>query len=497
MRVLTVDNNYYRRKFNYRFVLKTIGFILIIESLFMMVATVVSFYWREWCGDSMLICSSITFFSGIFLRLVGTDDYERQIGKRESFLTVTLTWIALSAFGMLPFYLSGTIPDISNAFFETMSGFTTTGASILENVEEVPRGLLFWRSISQWIGGIGIIVFALAILPIVGGNASVLYDAETTGIVHERFSPRITQVAKRLWVTYITVTLILVFLLWIGPMDLFDAVCHAMTTMSTGGYSTKQASVAYWNSPYLEYVLSIFMFIGGVNFALVFFLLKGIPKKLLRDEEFRWYAAIVILFTIAIALGLSISGKFGNVEESFRTSLFQVVSTITTTGFSSAVYADWGAFYSFMFCILMLFCACAGSTSGGVKIVRIIVLFKNAINEFKRQVHPNAVLPVRLNGQVIPIDIVTKILAFIFLYLAILIVSFIVLSITGMNFEESIGAAISCMGNVGPGLGEISAKGHFADIPVFSKWFLSFIMLTGRLELFTVLSLFMPAFWKK
>lgn len=497
MKAVITDNNYYRRRFNYRFVLKTIGFILIIESLFMIAATVVSFYWHEPSGDTMLLSSAITFFFGIFLRIVGTDDYERAIGKRESFLTVSLTWVVLSAFGMLPFYLSGTIPDISNAFFETMSGFTTTGASIIENVENIPHGLLFWRSISQWIGGIGIIVFALAILPIVGGNASVLYDAETTGIVRERFRPRITQVAKRLWFTYIAVTIILICLLWLGPMNLFDAVCHAMTTMSTGGYSTKQASVAYWDSSYLEYVLSAFMFIGGINFSLVFFLLKGVPKKLLNDEEFRWYAAIVLLFTIIIAFGLFVSGKFGNAEESFRTSLFQVISTITTTGFSSAVYANWGAFYSFMFCILMLFCACAGSTTGGIKIVRIIVLFKNAINEFKRQVHPNAILPVRLNKQVIPIDIVTKILAFIFLYLAILIVSFIVLSITGMDFEESIGAAISCMGNVGPGLGEISAKGHFADIPVFSKWYLSFIMLTGRLELFTILSLFMPTFWKK
>lgn len=484
-------------KFNYRFVLKTIGFILIIESLFMMASTIISFYSHEMCGDAMLVSSAITFFSGISLRLIGTDDYERPIGKRESFLTVTLTWIFLSAFGTLPFYLSGAIPDISNAFFETMSGFTTTGASILTNVDEIPRGLLFWRSITQWIGGIGIIVFALAILPFVGGNASVLYDAETTGIVHERFRPRITQVAKRLWITYIFITLILTILLWLGPMNLFDSICHALTTMSTGGYSTKQASIAYWDSPYLEYVISIFMFIGGVNFSLIFFLLKGVPKKLIKDEEFRWYGIICISFSLIIAGGLFISGQFSNIEASLRTSLFQVISIITTTGFSTASYMNWGAFYIFILCILMLFCACAGSTSGGIKIVRIIVLFKNAINEFKRQVHPNAILPVRLNGQVVPIDIVTKVLAFMFLYLGILIFSFIVLSVTGMNFEESIGAAISCMGNVGPGLGEMGHSGHFNNVPTVSKWYLCFIMLTGRLELFTVLSLFMPAFWRR
>lgn len=483
--------------FNYRFVFKTIGFLLIIESLFMMASTIVAFYSREFCGDAMLISSSITFFAGIFIRLIGSDDYERSIGKRESFLVVALAWVVMSAFGMLPYYLSGAIPDVSNAYFETMSGFTTTGSSIILNIDSIPHGLLFWRSITQWIGGIGIIVFALAILPMLGGNASVLYDAETTGIVHERFRPRVAQVAKRLWITYILVTGILFVLLWAGPMNMFDAICHAMTTMSTGGYSTKQASIAYWNSPYLEYVLSVFMFIGGVNFSLIFFILKGVPKKLIKDEEFRWYAIICLIFIAIISTCLYFSGQMSNYEYAFRTSLFQVTSVITTTGFATVDYMGWGAFYSLMICLLMLFCACAGSTSGGIKIVRIIVLCKNAVNEFKRQVHPNAILPVRLNEQVVPIDIVTKILAFMFLYLAILIVSFLVLSFSGMGFEESVGSAISCMGNVGPGLGSVGPSGHFADIPTFSKWYLCFIMLTGRLELFTVLSLFMPAFWKK
>ncbi|WP_165044224.1 TrkH family potassium uptake protein [Dysgonomonas sp. ZJ709] len=483
--------------FNYRFVLKTIGFLLIIESLFMMVATIVSFAFHETSGDMMLISSAITFFAGIVFRLIGTDDYEKPIGKRESFLVVALTWVILSAFGMLPYYLSGAIPDISNAYFETMSGFTTTGSSILLDIESIPHGLLFWRSMTQWIGGIGIIVFALAVLPMLGGNASVLYDAETTGIVHERFRPRVTQVSKRLWITYVLITGILMLLLWAGPMDFFDAICHAMTTMSTGGYSTKQASIAYWNSPYLEYVISIFMFIGGVNFALIFFLLKGVPKRLLKDEEFRWYGVICLIFVTIISTCLYFSGQMHDFEYAFRTSLFQVTSVITTTGFATVDYMGWGAFYSLIICLLMLFCACAGSTSGGIKIVRIIVLCKNAVNEFKRQVHPNAVLPVRLNGQVVPIDIVTKILAFLFLYLAILIVSFLILSFSGMGFEESVGSAISCMGNVGPGLGSVGPSGHFNDIPTFSKWYLCFIMLAGRLELFTVLSLFMPAFWKR
>ena len=483
--------------FNYRFVFKTIGFLLIIESLCMMVATLVSFYSHEQAGDAILISSSLTFFCGVFFRLAGTDDCEKPIGKRESFLSVTLAWIVMSAFGMLPFYISGHIPSISDAYFETMSGFTTTGASILTDIESLPRGLLFWRSVTQWIGGIGIIVFALTILPIMGGNASALYDAEVTGIIHERFRPRVSQIAKRLWITYIIITGIVILLLWAGPMNLFDSVCHALATISTGGYSTKQMSIAYWDSAYTEYVLTVFMFIGGTNFALIFYLFRGVPKRLLKDEEFRWYAVTCVVFTVVIALGLLFSGKLADIEYALRTSSFQVVSIITTTGFSTANYTSWGAFYLFLICLLMLFCASAGSTSGGIKIVRIIVLFKNAINEFRRQVQPNAILPVRLNHHVVPIDIVTKVLAFIFLYLGILIFSFILLSFSGLGFEESIGAAISCMGNVGPGLGANGTSGHFADIPEPSKWYLCFLMLTGRLELFTVLSLLMPAFWRK
>lgn len=462
-----------------------------------MIPTIFSFHTREVCCDTMLTCSSITFLFGIIFSLLGSDESEKPIGKRESFFVVAISWVVMSFFGMLPYYLSKAIPDMSDAFFETMSGFTTTGATILTDIDGIPHSLLLWRSMTQWIGGIGIIVFALAVIPMLGGNASVLYDAETTGIVHDRFRPRVAQIAKRLWVTYIFITCILFFLLWLGPMNSFDAICHSMTTISTGGYSTKQASIAYWSSPYLEYIISLFMFIGGINFSLIFFLLKGVPKKLFRDEEFRWYFFICVIFIAIIALGLFFSGEIQNIETAFRTSLFQVISIITTTGFSTVNYVYWGPFYIFLLCILMLFCACAGSTSGGVKIVRIVILFKNAINEFKRQVHPNAVLSVRLNGSVVPIDIVTKVLAFIFLYIVILIFSFLVLSLTGMSFEESIGAAVSCMGNVGPGLGENGIEGHFANIPTFSKWYLSFIMLTGRLELFTVLSLFIPAFWRK
>lgn len=484
------------RNFNFRFILKTIGFLLIIESVLLMFSAVVSFYYHEnKAGDAFLISASVTIITGVMLRLFGVEVREKPITKREGFLVVTFSWIIMSAFGMLPFYLSGVIPSVSDAYFEVMSGFTTTGCTIIPDVDSVPLGLLFWRSLTQWVGGLGIIVFALAVLPIIGGNASFLYDAETTGIVRDRFQPRITQVAKRLLVTYISLTMLVAFLLWLGPMNFFDSVCHALATTSTGGFSTKQDSIAYWNSSYIEYVVTIFMLIGGVNFSLIYFLFNGKPKKILEDEEVRWYLGIYLFFTIVIFGGLFASGKIDTGEGAFRTSMFQVVSAITTTGFSTANFMDWGPFYAFLIYALMLICACAGSTSGGIKVIRIVVLFKNAVNEFKRQVHPNAILPVRVNQHVLPMEVVTKILAFIFLYLLILFISFLVLSFTGVGFEDSITASVSCMGNVG--LGSIGNANDFANLTDFAKWFLSFLMLTGRLELFTVLSLFMPAFWKK
>lgn len=486
-----------KSKFNIRFIFKNLGFLLIIESICLMIASLISFYSNDPCGDAMVASAAITFVAGLILNILGAEEREQNVGKRESFLVVALSWTVMSAFGMLPYYLSGEVSNITDAYFETMSGFSSTGATILTNIDDVSRGLLFWRSLTQWIGGLGIIVFALVLLPMVGGNATVLYEAEATGIVRQRFRPRIGQMAKRLFYSYIFLTLILVILLWLGPMNLFDSICHALTGISTGGFSTKQASIAYWDSAYVEYVLSIFMFIGGINFALIYFSLQGIVNKLAKDEEFRWYASIAIVFTIAIATGLFLSGTITNVEQAFRTSLFQVISTITTTCYSTADYTSWGAFYTFAFALLMPFCACAGSTSGGMKIVRLIVLCKNAINEFKHQVHPNAILPVRLNGNVVPMGTVTKVLAFLFLYLAIIAISLLVLALSGMGFEESLGTAISCMSNLGIAFNDHGIADGFASSPIFSKWYMCFLMLMGRLEIFTVLSLFMPGFWKK
>lgn len=485
--------------FNLRFIVRMLGFVLVIESLFMMACSVVSFYYMEESGNSLLLCGVGTLLAGIFFRVFGTREVQKKTSKRESFLAVTLIWLFLTAFGMLPFHYSGLTPRWSNSFFEAMSGFSTTGSSILQHIDDLPKGLLLWRSFTQWIGGIGIVVFALLLLPMVGANSnpSSLYNSEVSGISKDKFSPKIKQTASRLGLIYLVITFSLFVLLCIGPMSSFDALCHALTTVSTGGFSTKQASIAYWNSPYLEYVLSAFMLIGGINFTLIYFLFTGNYRRIFRDDEFKWYLLIILFFSVAVMLGLYNSGQVKGVEDSFRVSFFQVVSTITTTGFSTVDYTRWGVFYSILMCLLMVFCACSGSTSGGLKVARMIILSKNAINEFKRQVHPNAVLPVRFNGNVVPMETVTKILAFIFLYFLILVFSFLVLSYSGMNFEESVSSSISCMSNAGKALGSLNSNGSYAHVPEFAKWYLAFLMLVGRLEVFTVLSLFMPAFWKR
>lgn len=483
-------------KFNYRFVFRFIGFLLLIEAVFMCISAIVGVIYHEEAVKKILLSAFITFFSGGLFILLGREKAIRSIDKREGFLSVTLSWIMLSVFGMFPYLLSNTIPEVADAFFETMSGFTTTGSSILTNIEAFPKSLLFWRSFTQWIGGIGIIVFIITFLPFFGGRAIQLFDAEVSGFLQNQITPRISQIAKRLSLTYLLISIAGFLILWCGPINAFDAACHVMTSISTGGFSTKQSSVAFFQSAYVEYVLTILMFIGGTNFTLIYLFFKKRSIKVFKDEEFKWYYVMVAILVVGITISLLASGKMDSVEYAFRTSLFQVVSIVTTTGAITFNYLTWGYPYWFLFLSMMLFCASAGSTTGGMKISRLIVLVKNTLLEFKRQVHPNALLSVKINNKVIQDKVVSKILAFIFLYLSISAVSFFVLTLTGMPFDEAIGAAMTAIGNVGPGLGASGPSGTFADASVFAKLYMSFLMLIGRLEIFTVLSLFVPNFWK-
>ena len=489
------------KNFNYTFVSKIIGFLLIVETLFMLISALVGEHYNETAAArSIYISAAATCISGFILLFIGIRKGKRNdISKREGYLTVTLGWILMCLFGMLPYQLSGAIPKFSNAFFEIMAGLTTTGSSTILNIEAFPKSLLFWRSLTQWIGGIGIIVFVMGFMPLFGGSAIQLFDAEVPGFMQSQSASmiRVSQLAKMFALTYIIITLLGFFLLWIGPMDIFDAACHALTSISTGGFSTKQISIAHFQSAYIEYVTILLMFIGGANFLLIYMLFRKFSLKFLKDEEFRWYFFIVVIFTIVIAASLLLSGKMQNVEYTFRTVLFQTVSMITTTGFATYDYTLWGPVYWFLFLGLILFCACEGSTSGGLKISRLIVLAKSIFIEFKKQVHPNALFAVKMNEKVVSQSSMANIWAFMFLYIIIASISCVLLSLTGMNFEEAIGAAIGVLSNAGPALGKQGPAGNFSDLTDFAKIYMSFLMLVGRLEIFTVLSLFIPAFWRK
>ncbi len=480
---------------NLKIIFRVLGFLLIVEGIAILLALFVSLIYNEHDFPAFLISSLINIcIGGIFV--LATQKANKDIGKREGFIIVSLVWIVFSFFGSLPFVISNSIPNFTNAFFETMSGFTTTGSSILDNIEALPHGMLFWRSIIQWLGGMGIIVLSLAILPVFGIGGMQLFVAEVPGPTPDKISPRIRQTAKTLWVIYLGFTVAETLLLWIGGMSLFDSVCHSFTTMATGGFSTKQASVAYWQSPYIQYVITIFMFFAGTNFTLSYLAIKGRFKTVIHDEEFKYYSIFTIGFTLMVFGGLLITTQLG-VENAFRDALFQVVSIITTTGYATADYLLWTPMLTILIFTLFFFGGSAGSTGGGIKIMRIVLLFKNSYHELRRLIHPHAVIPVRFNNRSVDTKTITNILAFFMLYFIVFGISTIIFTLIEPDMETSMGAVATCLGNIGPGLGKVGPAENFLYIKPVGKWFLSFLMLLGRLELFTVLVLFSPAFWKK
>lgn len=480
---------------NVKLIFRVLGFLLFVEGVAMMLPLMVALFYRGYDLNAFMISSAITIASGAFI-LVFARQAAKDIGKREGFIIVSFVWILFSFFGSLPYVISGAIPNFTNAFFETISGFTTTGSSVLDNIEELPHGILFWRSLTQWLGGMGIIVLSLAILPVFGIGGMQLYVAEVPGPTPDKISPRIRQTAKTLWIIYLGFTLTETVLLWIGGMSFFDAVCHSLTTMATGGFSTKQASIAHWNSPFIQYVITFFMFIAGTNFTLSYLALKGKFRLAFKDEEFRYYTLFVLGFTLLIFAGLSISTSLG-IEQAFRDSLFQVVSIITTTGFATADYLTWQPILTILIFALFFFGGSAGSTGGGIKIMRMVLLLKNSYYELRRMLHPNAVIPVRFNKHTVDSKIITNVLAFFMLYFIIFAFSTIIFTLIDPDMESSMGAVATCLGNIGPGLGNVGPAETFMHIKPIGKWFLSFLMLLGRLELFTVLVLFSPSFWKE
>ena len=481
-----------------KIIFRIIGLLLFIEAIFLGGSVVVAWYYNEPIITELL--TSILTMVGVGSVLTafcrGT---ERNISRKDGYVVVTLCWVVFSLFGSLPYMLSGHIPDFTDAFFETMSGFSTTGATILQDIEALPKSLLFWRMMTHWVGGLGIVFFTVAVFPIFGLSDMNLFAAESVGPMRTKLHPRISVTARWILTIYIGLTIMAAVAMYFAGMGKFDALCHSMSTIATGGFSTKQESIAAFDSAAVDYVTTLFMFLGGVNLSLLYlFIFKARPKVLLKDTEFRTYAGIVAVFTAVIFAGLYFSQPTPmGVEESFRASLFQVVSLQTTTGFATSNYAVWMPLLWLMLCALMFFGACSGSTSGAMKCLRISILFKAMINEFKRIVHPNAVIPVRMTGKIIPTSVQSAVLAYTVIYIFVMIIGLVVNMGFGLDFLDSFGLSVSSVGNIGPALGHYGPMDTFALLPAPVKWFSAFQMLVGRLEFFAVLLLFTPVFWRR
>jgi trk system potassium uptake protein len=466
---------------------------------FMLLSSLVSYIYNDGVTFQIFIAGILTLVAGVVTMLL-TRNHKKIMNKREGYIVVTFGWIVMSLSGTLPYMLTESVPSFTNAFFETMSGYTTTGASILNDIEIIPKGVLFWRSTTHWIGGMGIIVLAIAILPLLGIGGMQLFAAEAPGPSTDKLHPRITDTAKRLWLIYFGYTAAETLLLKVAGMSFFDAINHSMATLSTGGFSTKNASVAYWNhQPIIQYIIIVFMFLAGSNFVLSYFAFKG--------EEFKLYFKFVTVFTLIAAFiiyffaDVSISSiahpmVWGEGESAFRHALFQVLTVITTTGFISADYTMWTSFLTVFFFGLMFLGGSAGSTAGGVKVVRHLILIKNGFLEFKRTLHPSAIVPVRYNKKAINRFIVFNVLAFFILYMLSFIIGALVFSMFQIDFMSAIGLSASSLGNIGPALGNFGPVNNYSSLPLLAQWWSAFLMLIGRLELFTVLILFTPFFWR-
>lgn len=491
---------------------RIIGFFLLFEALFMLVSSLVALFYFYRCGDgdvlALTVSTIITAISGFVLISAG-----RKNGKpnkkdidnfevKDSFLIVTLTWVVFAIFGMLPFLLNGTVSTVTDAFFEAMSGFTTTGSTLLNNIDEQPHGILFWRSIIQWLGGLGIIVLFLAVMPSLNrsSNKIMMFSAEMSGIGVKKLHPKMMMTARKLLGIYIILTILCGFMYWLGPMNTFDAVCHALTTMSSGGFSTHQASISYFNSSYIEYVASAFMFASGINFSLYYFLFTGQGKLFRENEELRWYiGAVAIMMAIFITL-FYFAPELKNVqtqvdsypqgfENRFRTSLFHVTSIITSTCFQATNYDYdlWGGMFLIPTFIMMASGACAGSTSGGIKIIREVISIKSISNVFRHLLHPNALFSVKVSNEVIDDDKTRRVVNFLVIFMLLYVVGVLLFIVSGSNLQEAMFNCISALGNSGPGTGSTGPSASFSEVSNMGKWTMSFLMLVGRLEIYTVL----------
>ncbi len=480
------------RTFNWRIVFKTMGVLTTLEALFMLIPTFAAWWYEEADLGAWLVSCGITWITSWWLTGAGRKA-ERRVGEREGYVIVATVWIVYSLFGMLPFWLSGALPDITDAWYETMAGFTTTGSTVFTDITAQSHSILLWRALMQWLGGMGIIVLSVAILPMFGLGGMQLYSAEVTGVSYEKLSPRIADTAKHMWLTYIGLTVAEGVVLWFFGMGRFDALCHAMATISTGGFATHNDSVIAY-SPAIQWTIAAFMLLSGINFTQLIYLFRGKPQRLVRDEESKWYLGACLLAGVVLSIGLL---YHTHMLDSVRIGFFTAIATITSTGFVAADYMIWPPVLWMIVFFLMFPGGASGSTSGGMKWVRLAIFAKSALAELKRRIHPNAVIPVRFNGLTLREQTTSNVVAFMFFYAAIIVIASLCFCVCGIGFDESIGVAVSMIGNVGVSIGQWGSSGCYAAFPPAAKWIATFVMLIGRLEIFTVLLLFSRALWKK
>lgn len=478
-------------------VVKVLGQLVILESFMMIVPLVICILYDETDWKCFAISSSISFIIGLSAFLITRKD-KIVIKLKEGFLITALIWVVYGLFGMIPFMLCSFPLPFTDAMFETISGFTTTGVSSIKDVEHMSHGILFWRAFTQWIGGLGIILFLLAMMPELNKSAGIsMFNAETSGITHDKLHPRIRQTVISLWKIYIVITIISIILLFAGEMNFFDSVCQTFAAIATGGFSTHNNGISYWNSNYIRAVLIIVMMLGGINFMVLYDVWKRGIKEFINNEVTRIFLKVVVSAYLLLVASLIVRGIDANIDNYIFLPLFHIVSTITSTGFSISEAENWGPFTLFLTIMLMLCGSCAGSTAGGIKIDRLIVMWRNLINEVKKSVYPKRVYVVNLNGSFLQSSLMTRVSAFVTLYIIIVLISTAIITFYGYSFSDSLFMVCSCIGCNGLGYGVTGNEGSYAFLPDFVKWLLSMIMIIGRLELFTFIVLFLPSFWKR
>ncbi|MCI0706072.1 MAG: TrkH family potassium uptake protein [Ignavibacteriae bacterium] len=478
-------------------VLGVIGFLLIVVGVAMLTALPFSYMFDGTDFQPILYSALITIAAGVALMLFMKRMPREELGVREGFAIVTFGWVVVALFGSLPFLFTGATTSFTDAYFETISGFTTTGSSIFTDVESLSHGLLYWRALTHWLGGMGIIVLSLAVLPILGIGGMQLFKAEVAGPTKDKLTPRVAETARLLWGLYVLLTAVETGLLMYGGMSFFDAICHAFATISTGGFSTKNASLATYDSAYFDWIVTLFMFIGGTNFALHYSALKGNVGSYFKDNEFMFFLISAIVAVLIVTLSISPGFYEGDVMRAFRYAAFNVVSVMTCTGFANADFAVWAPLAQVVLLFMMFPGASAGSTGGGLKNIRVLLLLKTGVNELKKLVHPKIVSPIRYNGRMVEQDTLFTVGGFLILYLITFSTASIILTATGLDIVTSMSAVAASMANVGPGLGTVGPMANYAHLTDFAKWVLGACMLLGRLEIFTVFALFSSAFWKR